>query len=106
MTNPQHRAIGVEPTLAQLSSAPFCAPRPTGFMQTVTYVEMDDFDELARPVLLAVKRLAQQGVPPSPQLVIDELRRTGKLTRERGYGWRLRLPAVHVPRRHVPTQPQ
>jgi replicative DNA helicase len=46
----------------------------------------DDVDWPRVPIVAAVRRLASRGVPPSPQLVADELRRGGKLDRQIGVG--------------------
>jgi replicative DNA helicase len=44
----------------------------------------DDVDGPLEPIVAAVRRLAVGGVPPSPQLVADQLRRSGKLDRQIG----------------------
>jgi replicative DNA helicase len=46
------------------------------------YLDPDaDLDEPARRAYCAVSDLASQGISPAPQLVLDELRRTGRLNR-------------------------
>jgi hypothetical protein len=45
------------------------------------YVLDDDLDHPARTVLSSIRTLCGRGVIPSPQLVSDDLRRRGKLTR-------------------------
>lgn len=48
------------------------------------FIETDDLDPPADTVLASVKALAGRGIPPSPQLVKDDLHRRGKLTRTVG----------------------
>jgi replicative DNA helicase len=45
------------------------------------FIDGDDLEQPASTVLAAIKALAGRGVPPSPQLVSDDLHRRGKLTR-------------------------
>lgn len=46
------------------------------------YVVDDDLDPPARTVLASIRALAGRGIVPGPQLVVDELQRTGKKTRQ------------------------
>ena len=51
-------------------------------VQIAECVDADaDLDEPARNGYRAVARLARQGISPAPELVLDELRRTGRLDR-------------------------
>lgn len=49
--------------------------------QVLEFVHDDDLNWPIAPVLSAVRRLAEAGVRPAPQLVADELRRAGALDR-------------------------
>jgi hypothetical protein len=49
--------------------------------QVAEYVGQDVFAEPTRTVWRALKTIAGLGIPPSPELVVDELRRTGQWDR-------------------------
>ena len=52
-------------------------------VQIAEYVDADaDMDEHARRAYCATVELARQNVSPAPELVLDELRRTGRLNRQ------------------------
>jgi replicative DNA helicase len=54
---------------------------PAEVVAVARFIEIDDLDQPASTILASIKALAGRGVPPSPQLVSDDLKRRGKLTK-------------------------
>jgi replicative DNA helicase len=79
--NAQLPPIGANPDVAELLLGALMYSSPEEALAVLTYVRDDDVDWPLSPILAAVRRLAGSTVPPSPQLVSDELRRGGKLDR-------------------------
>jgi replicative DNA helicase len=77
----QVRAVGVVPTVSDLFVGALLYSSAAEVLDVARFVDLDDFDEPGRAVVASVKALAGRGVPPSPQLVADDLKRQGKLTR-------------------------
>ncbi|GLP83564.1 hypothetical protein TUM20984_49840 [Mycobacterium antarcticum] len=82
-TSAQLRPVGADATIAHLFIGALLFSTPTEVQAVLRHVELDDFDEPARSVLGSIKTVAGQGAPSSSELVKDDLRRRGKLTRER-----------------------
>lgn len=80
----QIRAVGVEPSVADLLAGSYLYSTCAEVLEVSRFVELDDFDEPAKTVVASIVALARRKVPPSPQLVLDELKRCGKLTRSHG----------------------
>ncbi|ULE32879.1 hypothetical protein [Mycobacterium sp. IDR2000157661] len=83
-TAQQIRPIGPPPGVAELLIAALLYSTPAEACTVLAHVSDDDVDWPLSPILSAVRRLSAAGVPPSPQLVADELRREGKLDRQLG----------------------
>jgi replicative DNA helicase len=79
--NAQAPPIHANPGAAELLVGALMYSTPEEARAVLTYVLDDDVDWPLTPILAAARRLAGNGVPPSPQLVSDELRRSGKLDR-------------------------
>ena len=73
--------VGADPVVAELLVGALMYSTPEEAGAVLIHVLEDDVDWPLSPVLAAVRRLAGGGVPPSPQLVSDDLRRAGKLDR-------------------------
>lgn len=84
MSENQIRAVGPEPTVADLYIGSLLFSTPAEVLEVARYVEFQDVDEPGQTVYSSVVALARRGVPPSSQLVMDDLKRLGKLTRNRG----------------------
>jgi replicative DNA helicase len=82
--NIQIRAVGVEPSVADLLAGSYLYSTCAEVLDVSRFVDLDDFDEPAKTVVASIVALARRNVPPSPQLVADDLKRQGKLTRTRG----------------------
>ena len=80
----QIKPVGVRPTVPHLLLAALMFSTPSEVLDVAEHLEADDFVEPARAVFESVIRLASQSTPPSCELVFDDLRRHGKLTRQRG----------------------
>jgi hypothetical protein len=76
--------VGTPPSVAELLVAALLYSTPAEACAVLAHVSDDDIDWPLVPVLSAVRRLSAAGVPPSPQLVADQLRREGKLDRQVG----------------------
>jgi hypothetical protein len=80
---PHLRPVGSLPGAAELLvCALLYSSYPTA-VQIAEYIDANaDLDEPARSAYRAAVELARQHIAPAPQLVIDELRRTGHLDRQ------------------------
>jgi replicative DNA helicase len=80
---PHLRPVGPLPGAAELLvCALLYSSYPTA-VQIAEYIDANaDLDEPARSAYRAAVELARQHIAPAPQLVIDELRRTGHLDRQ------------------------
>ena len=74
-------SVGTTPTITELFVGALMFSTSAEVRDVLRFVEDLDVDEPAQTVLAAVRALALRGTPPSPQLVGDDLRRRGKLTR-------------------------
>lgn len=84
MTSGRHLpAVGPLPPVDELLvCALLYSPTPV-VVHIAEYIDATiDLDECARSAYCAVVELARQNNSPAPQLVLDELRRTGRLTRQ------------------------
>lgn len=79
----QLAAIGTASGLDELFVGALMFSTVAEVREVAHLVEPGDFDEPAATVFSAVAGLAARGVPPSPQLVADDLKRRGLLTRRR-----------------------
>jgi replicative DNA helicase len=77
----QHPPIGPEPGLEELFIGALMYSTPAEVVKVSRFIEADDLGQPAGTVLASIKALVGRGVPPSPQLVKDDLHRRGKLTR-------------------------
>jgi hypothetical protein len=77
----QVNPIGPTPLIAELFVGALMYSTVAEVRAVLRFVEDADVDEPAATVLASVRALALRGTPPSPQLVNDDLRRRGKLTR-------------------------
>jgi replicative DNA helicase len=77
----QISAVGPDPGIDELIVGALMFSTPAEVVDTAKYVDLDDMDEPGKSVLASVFALARRSVPPSPQLVADDLKRCGKLTR-------------------------
>jgi replicative DNA helicase len=84
VTDSQIRPVGIEPSIADLLVGSLLYSTVAEVVEVGRFVDLDDLDEPGRTVLASVKALAGIGVPPSPQLVRDDLKRKGRLTRQVG----------------------
>lgn len=80
----QTTAVGTTPTVAELLIGALMHSSVTEVRSVLRFVEDRDMDEPAASVLATVRALALRGTPPGPQLVLDDLKRRGKLTRTTG----------------------
>jgi hypothetical protein len=80
----QHPSVGSSPTVGELFVGALMFSTVNETRAVLLFVEDLDVDEPAATVLAAVRVLALRGTPPSPQLVRDELKRRGKLTKSTG----------------------
>ena len=80
----QLRAVGPDPTVADLFVGALLFSTSAEVLEVARFVDVEDVDEPGQAVLESVVALARRGVPPSSQLVLDDLKRCGKLTRTRG----------------------
>jgi hypothetical protein len=80
----QIRAVGVEPSVADLFVGALLYSTPAEVLEVARFVDIEDIDEPGQAVYSSVVALARRGVPPSSQLVMDDIKRLGKLTRSRG----------------------
>jgi hypothetical protein len=77
----QIAAVGPNPLVGELLVGALLFSTVDEVRSVLRFVDDADLDEPACTVLHAVRALALRGTPPSPQLVSDDLRRRGKLTR-------------------------
>jgi hypothetical protein len=78
-------SVGTVPTTAECFICALFYTEVASAQSVLRWVEDDDVEEPAgATVLAAVRALALRGTPAGPQLVIDELKRHGKLTRSVG----------------------
>ena len=77
-------SVGTTPTIAELFIGSLMYSTVAEVRSVLRFVEDSDVDEPAATVLAAVRALALRGTPPGPQLVHDDLKRRGKLTRSTG----------------------
>jgi replicative DNA helicase len=84
MSENQIRAIGPTPSVADLFVGALLYSTAAEVLEAARFVDLEDIDEPGQAVYASVVALARRGVPPSSQLVLDDLRRMGKLTRSRG----------------------
>ena len=84
MTTAQVSPIGKTPGLCELFVGACMYSTAAEVRDVLKFVDDSDVDEPAQSVLRAVRALSLRGVTPSPQLVKDELQRTGQLTRQTG----------------------
>lgn len=76
-------AVGPLPSVDQLFLCALLYTTSPMVVQIAEYVDAEvDLGESARRVYYAVVELARQNNAPAPQLVLDELRRTGRLDRQ------------------------
>lgn len=80
----QVRAVGPDPGVAELLVGSLTYSSVAEVNSLLRLVHDDDVDPPLDGLIVAVRSLAAAGVLPSPQLVADELRRTGKMTRSVG----------------------
>lgn len=76
--------VGPHPAVDELLIGALLFSTPGEVSGVLAFVVDGDVDWPLQPILAAVRRLAARGVPPGPQLVADELRRSGKLDRQIG----------------------
>ena len=74
-------AIGPTPLIAELFIGSLLYSTVNEARSVLRFVVDTDVDEPAVSVLAAARALALRGTPPSPQLVHDELKRHGNLTK-------------------------
>jgi replicative DNA helicase len=75
--------IGPLPSAAELLLCALLYSGSQTVVQIAECVDADtDLDEAARNAYRAVIELARQNISPAPELVLDELRRTGRLDRQ------------------------
>jgi replicative DNA helicase len=85
MSETQIRAIGPTPTLADLFVGSLLFSTPAEVLEVARFVVIEDIEpEPGQTVYSSVLALARRAVPPSSQLVLDDLKRRGQLTRTRG----------------------
>lgn len=82
MTDRQIRSVGPEPAVAEMLVGALLYSSSAEAAAVLALVHDDDVDPPLSTVLSAIRRLADCGVTPSPQLVLDELKRQGSLTRQ------------------------
>jgi replicative DNA helicase len=76
-------AVGPLPSADELLMCALLYSASPTVVQIAEYIDADaDMDEHARHAYCAVVDLARQDVSPAPELVLDELRRTGRLDRQ------------------------
>jgi replicative DNA helicase len=81
----QLRAIGPTPTLADLFVGSLLFSTPGEVNEVARFVDVEDIEpEAGQVVYASIVALARRGVPPSSQLVMDDVKRLGRLTRTRG----------------------
>lgn len=78
----QMRPVGHEPGVADLFVGALLYSTLAEARFVLILVHDGDINPPLSTVLSAIRRLADCGVTPSPQLVLDELRRQGSLTRQ------------------------
>ena len=77
------RPVGPLPSAAELLVCALLYSASETVVQIAECVDADaDLDEPARSGYLAAVELARQDVSPAPELVLDQLRRTGRLDRQ------------------------
>jgi replicative DNA helicase len=75
--------VGPVPSAAELLCCALVYSAAPTVVQIAEYLDADsDLEEPAASVYRAVVELARQGISPAPELVLDELRRTGRLDRQ------------------------
>jgi replicative DNA helicase len=85
MSDSQIRAIGTTPCLADLFVSALMFSSIAEVLDVVRFVVVEDIEpEAGQVVYASIVALARRGVPPSSQLVLDDIKRLGKLTRTRG----------------------
>lgn len=77
----QLRPIGRRASVEELAVGALMYSSSSDVAQVVEFVRPDVFIEPTRTVWEALKALALLGIPPSPELVADELRRNGQWDR-------------------------
>ena len=80
----QIHAVGPVPDVGELFVAALMYSTAAEVNSVLKPVHDDDVDTPLSELLGIVRSLAAQGVPPSPQLVADELKRRGALNRRLG----------------------
>jgi hypothetical protein len=91
--------VGPEPAVADLLVGALMYSTAAEANAVLGLIVDDDADPPLSVLLSTTRSLAAQGIPPSPQLVADGLRRAGSLTRQWRSRWRLPQPRVRVPLR-------
>ena len=74
----QLRAVGPDPTVADLFVGALLFSTSAEVLEVARFVDVEDVDEPGQAVLESVVALARRGVPPSSQLVLDDLKRCGE----------------------------
>lgn len=77
----QLRSVGRQATIEELAVGALMYSSASDAAQVAEHVRPDVFTEPTRTVWEALKALAILGIPPSPELVTDELRRSGQWDR-------------------------
>ncbi|WP_373234895.1 hypothetical protein [Mycobacterium marinum] len=78
----QIRPVGPEPGIAEMLTGALMYSSSTEAAAVLALVHDDDVDPPLTVVLAKIRSLVDRGVVPAPQLVLDELKRTGELTRQ------------------------
>lgn len=78
----QMRAIGPEPGVGEMLVGALMYSSTTEAATVLALVHHDDIDPPLNVVLKSIRTLVGRNVLPSPQLTLDELKRTGSLTRQ------------------------
>jgi replicative DNA helicase len=79
----QLAAVGPAPGIDELFVGALLYSTVVEVRDVARFVDQTDLDEPGATVFVSVVALAGRGVPPSPQLVADDLKRNGCLTRSR-----------------------
>jgi replicative DNA helicase len=82
MSAGQMHPVGPEPEVAEMLVGALMYSSPTEAATVLALVHHDDIDPPLNIVLKAIRALVSRDVLPSPQLTLDELKRTGLLTRQ------------------------
>lgn len=80
-TGRQMTAVGPVPGVEDLFIGALLYSTAAEVTLVARFIEPGDLDEPVNTVLASIKSLAGRGLPPSPDLVKDDLHRRGKLTR-------------------------